>query len=53
MPISPNFIMNELKDFYKVYLPFKDHYLLEKKEASRNKNTKISNITRISDKEYF
>ena len=44
MPISPNFIMNELKDFYKVYLPFKDYYLLEKKENSRNKNTKISNI---------
>ena len=44
MPISPNFIMNELKDFYKVYLPFKDHYLLEKKENSRNKKTKISNI---------
>ena len=44
MPISPGFIMNELKAFYKVYLPFKNQHLLEKKEGSRNKKTKIDNI---------
>ena len=44
MPISLDFIMNELKAFYKLYLPFKNQHLLEKKEGSRNKKSKISDI---------
>ena len=44
MPISLDFITNELKEFYKVYLPFKKQHLLEKKEGSRNKKVKITNI---------
>ena len=48
MPISLDFIMNELKESYKLYLPFKNQYLLEKKEGSWNKKVKITNIKIIA-----
>ena len=43
-PISLDFIMNKLKAFYKVYVSFKNQYLLEKGKNSRNKKTMINNI---------
>lgn len=44
MPFSLEFIMQDLREFYKIYLPFKNRYLLLKVPGSRNRKSKMPNI---------
>ena len=38
MPFSLGLIMQDLREFYKIYLPFKNRYLLPKAPGSRKKH---------------
>ena len=44
MPFSLEFIMQDLREFYKIYVPFKNRYLLLKVPGSRNRRSKMPNI---------
>lgn len=44
MPFSLEFIMQDLRKFYKIYLPFRDKHLLPRAPGSRNRKSKMPNI---------
>ena len=44
MPFSLEFVMNDLRKFYKIYLPFKNRYLLPQIPVNRNKKSKMPAI---------